>query len=163
MADTSDTLDIFNDGSCLELVQFNSNLHTYSHSDFTLEAGILSFDPGVFYDAVRMDGSSEISGFKDFDFTGELQGDAAFSCHINLHSLPSSDVAAFNFSRDAFGSFLVVLNGDNDLVVQNGWGEIGKMTPSLSQWYHIVINWDWTNSIMEAFVEGMAARSRRSK
>ncbi len=144
----------------MELVKFNNNLNTYSHNPLVVEDGTEAYISGRFSDGVVCDGNSSFAawGF-DFHFTGELQGDAAFSCYIKMTSLDSGDIAVLSYSDDTFGSFSIILDSSNNIKCNNGWTEIGITPAIVDEWKLFVINWDWTNSTMEAFIDNVSIGS----
>jgi len=161
MASTASILDIFEDGSGLELIQLDSSLATELNGNLVKDGGgTVSYESGVFSDAIKITGDYEVQGLQSFPFTNELQGDATISLWYKVNALTQEDLGIFTFNNASFGGCGLYLDSSDNIVYSEGnWNNILLEPATLSTWIHVAIVWDWTSQVIKLYLDGVESGS----
>ena len=139
-------LDIFGDGSGLELVQFEDDLTTALHADMTVPDGNganLSFSNGRYGRCVNITANYHLNGLSDFHFTGNLNDSATFSFWFKMTTLDGQDLGVMQFADDLFGFLQLYIDSSNNMTVNEGNYDLsGILMAGDLLWHHVVFMWD---------------------
>jgi len=107
---TKDIFDIFGDGSALELIQMNGNLHTHSHGDLTVNSGTVSYVDGVFDQTIEETSSIDV-GYPNPTFIGN-SGDFTISAFSTITGIIYNEDGVINIHELSYVNDIDLLDYD---------------------------------------------------
>ncbi len=152
VVDSSGTIDVFGDGSCIDLFTLNSTLKSENNRSFSVISGSASFGDGVFGKAYHGDTSTEVK-LSDGVFPSGLRT----SCSLSFWMKPDltiDDKTGLFYNFSDWGGICISIHGGSLKIKVFGTGIRYEMTGAEQRWYFVTIVWDTVSDLCSIFLDG---------
>lgn len=138
-------LDVLSDGSCVELLRFNSNLNSFSHGALT-PLITPTFTTGKFSTtAVQMTSTLSLFGLSSLQLAPLKTSPSSLSFFVNISSANAGDIVLLKYGNIHYGDVLVKYIKSSNTVEATMGTSVASSTVSLDVFSHIVVGNDSAN------------------
>jgi len=155
----ADVLDIFGDGSCLDLITLNGNVDTVNNGSMTIVGGPATYAPGRYGQAfVSTTNTSCVMGSPRI-MPNTFTSAGSISFFVKPTATPSYDVIPFMYTEAFFGSInLAFATSTNDYIL-SGVRFVNGFALNLNEWHHICYVCDTVLDTDTVYVNGVIFES----